>query len=111
MLDPKIWTLSQTIANIGLYFGISNLKSRNADKAVDYLFLAQHHIEPLPNSDWQSLKEWQMLKRDVCKNVALFHQQKDDLPKALDSLRQAIHFEKQLGDNSANTCLTSAVFL
>jgi hypothetical protein len=52
-----------------------------------------------------------MLKRDVCKNVALFHQQKDDLPKALDSLRQAIFFEKQLGDNSANTCLTSAVFL
>lgn len=40
MHDPKIWTLSQTIANIGLYFGISNLKSRNADKAVDYLFLA-----------------------------------------------------------------------
>jgi tetratricopeptide (TPR) repeat protein len=41
----------------------------------------------------------------------LYYQQKDDLSKALDSLRQAIFYEKQLGDNTANTCLTSAVFL
>jgi len=49
------------------------LKSGYPDKAVDYLFIAQQSLEPLPESDWQSMPEWQKLKRDVFKNVALYH--------------------------------------
>lgn len=109
--DPKLWTITKTLAEVALHFAIQNLKTGHPDKAVDYLFTAQHSSEPLPETDWQSMPEWQQLRRDIFKNVALYHQRLHDLPKALDNLRQAIFFEKALGDNSANSLMSAAVFL
>jgi hypothetical protein len=62
--------------------------------------MASKYLEPLPESDWHNMPEWLRLKRDLLKNLALYNQQKDDLPSALDNLRQAIFIEKALDENS-----------
>lgn len=56
--DPKLWTICETIAAIGLHFGIMHLKSKKINDALDYLFMAQQHLEPLPESDWINMIAW-----------------------------------------------------
>ena len=73
--------------------------------------LARKHTEPLPNSEWSSNPEWVLTRKNVFKNLALFHQKKEEWTKAFDCFKVALKLEKDLKENTANTSLTCAVIL
>jgi tetratricopeptide (TPR) repeat protein len=71
--------------------------------------------EPLPNSDWSENAEWVSLRKSVFKNLALYHQKKEDWNKALANFKHSLKLDQSpinpdvLG--AANTSLTCAVIL
>ena len=109
--DPLIWTLTAAIADISLHFAVVNLKSGSPQGAVEYLQVLRVHTEPLPDSDWTAMRAWKEYRRDLHKNYSLYYQSQQEWSRALDSIRQGMVLESQLGDNSANTALTAAILL
>ena len=72
--DPKIWRLSETQADIALNFAIQSIRLKKMEEAADYLTNARKALEPLPGSEWSERHEWHVLRRDLFKNIAIFHQ-------------------------------------
>ena len=69
------------------------------------------HTEPLPDAGWTQMREWKEYRRDMHKNYSLYYQSQQEWGRALDSIRQGILLESQLGDSSANSALTAAILL
>jgi hypothetical protein len=82
------------------------IRLRKSDEAAGYFNIARKSLEPLPGCEWAERHEWHALRRDLYKNLALFHQGSEEWQKSFDNLRIAITHEKRVGDNTAETSLT-----
>ena len=49
------------------------LRELDPHKAMDYLAMLRVVTEPGPGADWVSLPRCKQLRRDMSKNVALYH--------------------------------------
>jgi hypothetical protein len=72
--DAKIWRLTETMSDIAMHFAIQMTRLDRNEEAFDYLNLARRALEPLPGSEWAERHEWQVLRRDLFKNLAIFNQ-------------------------------------
>ena len=109
--DPKIWLLSESQAEIALNFAIQMIRLQKMEEAAEYLNIARKTLEPLPGAEWSERHEWHSLRRDVYKNMAIFHQGQEEWQKAFDNLRITISHERRIGDNTANSALTCGILL
>lgn len=71
--DLKIWRLTETMTEIAMHFAIQMTRLERDDEALEYLNLARKALEPLPGSEWGDRHEWQVLRRDLYKNLAIFN--------------------------------------
>lgn len=56
-----------------MHFAIQMTRLERDDEALEYLNLARKALEPLPGSEWGDRHEWQVLRRDLYKNLAIFN--------------------------------------
>ena len=88
-----------------------NLNNRQFDQAFNHLKLAQKHTEPLAGSNWSANAEWMLLRKNLHKNLALYHQKNTMWQRAFDNLKLALRLEQQLNLTAeiTNTSLTCAI--
>lgn len=53
---------------------MKNLNNRQFDVAFNWLKTVQRHTEPLAGSDWSRHPEWILVRKNLHKNFALYHQ-------------------------------------
>ena len=109
--DERIWQLTERIADICLHFAIMSLKQLDPHKSMDYLTMLRVVTEPSPGANWTSIQKWKELRRDMNRNIAIYYQSQHEWQNSLDHNRQAMVFEKQLGESTANSSLTAAILL
>lgn len=61
-----------------MHFAIQMTRLDRNEDALDYLNLARRVLEPLPGSGWSERHEWQVLRRDLFKNLAIFNQNQEE---------------------------------
>ena len=61
-----------------MHFAIQMIRLERDEEAIEYLNLAKRALEPLPGSEWGDRHEWQVLRRDLYKNLAIFNQNHEE---------------------------------
>ena len=51
-----------------------SLRQLDPHKAMDYLQILRIVTEPIPGSNWVQKPDWKKLRRDMYRNIGLFHQ-------------------------------------
>ncbi len=103
------------LADVNIKTAVRLLNNNQVDESIKYLKEARKVTEPLPNADWSEKPEWVTLRKSVYKNLATYHQRKEDWGRALENFKVALKLDSSpinpdpLG--AANTSLTCAVIL
>ena len=71
---PSIWQVAKVLADIALKHAVKNLNNRQFEQAFNLMKLVQKHTEPRAGSNWSSNAEWVLLRKNLHKNFALYHQ-------------------------------------
>lgn len=108
---PGIWQVAKVLADIALKQAVKSLDNRQLDQAFSHLKLVQRHTEPIAGSGWSANSEWVLLRKNLHKNFALYHQKTTMWQQAFDNLKLALRLEQQLGlaQDATNTSLTCAI--
>lgn len=108
---PVLWRIAKIMGDLALKHAVKNLNARQFDTAFAYLRLTQKHTEPHAGSNWSSNLEWVILRKNLHKNFALYHQKNTMWQQAFDNLKLALRFEQQLNlvHDVTNTSLTCAI--
>jgi hypothetical protein len=108
---PALWSITKALADIALRHAVKSLNNRQFDVAMQYLKVVEKYTEPLAGSNWSKRLEWAMLRKNLHKNLALYHQKNTMWQQAFDNLKLALRLEIQMGQQHevANTCLTCAI--
>lgn len=106
-----LWSIAKLLADVALKTAVKHLNNRQLDLAFKYLKLTQKHTEPLAGSNWSKNEEWIVLRKNLHKNFALYHQKNTMWQQAFDNLKLALRLELALGLQLevTNTCLTCAI--
>lgn len=93
---PSLWLITKVIADIALKHAVKNLNNRQFDVAFNWLKTVQRHTEPLAGSDWSRHPEWILVRKNLHKNFALYHQKNTMWQPAFDNLKLALRLERLL---------------
>jgi hypothetical protein len=108
---PSLWLVTKVLSDIALKHAVKNLNTRQFDVAFNWMKTVQKYTEPLAGSDWSKNPEWILLRKNLHKNFALYHQRNTMWQQAFDNLKLALRLEKllQLDQEATNTALTCAI--
>ena len=90
---------------------MKQLNNRQFEAAFRHLQQVQRHTEPVAGSNWSKNEEWIVLRKNLHKNFAIYHQKNTTWQQAFDHLKLALRLETSLGlkQDITNTCLTCAI--
>ena len=110
---PTLWKLASLLADVALKHAVKCLNMQKLDEAMKYLRAVDRNTEAFPGSDWSTNPEWLLIRRNMHKNMALYHQKKALWQNAYDNLKMAIRLETTLdvGLELAGSNLTCSILL
>lgn len=108
---PALWSITKVLSDVALKHAVKQLDNRQFDAAFKLLKQVQKYTEPVAGSNWSKREEWIVLRKNMHKNFAIYHQRNTMWQQAFDNLKLALRLETSLGlrQDITNTSLTCAI--